>query len=204
MNVKFRLAAIALAAAAVATPALAWKLVKHGEQVIVAKSAMVVTAADDWNRQTSGYVKNTELWTLDGVPLNELYLVSGIPAGGAMFYELDKKDNPLPKFSDKMLLTDIPDFIERTWRVGRQAVVFKTLSVEPAKMGGKDAIRMKFEYVRDGNRLSYKGEALAAIVDNQLRAVMFEGTSLYYYDRDIAKAEAVMGSVTFREMPKQP
>lgn len=200
---KFRLKIVAIAALAVlvASPVAAWKLVKKGEPVIVAKSAMVVTASEDWNRVTRGYVKNTELWTLDGISLNEIYLIGGAATNTTLFYEFDKKNNPLPRFNDTMTLTDLPDLVERTWRVGRRASVFKMGAIEPAKMGGKDAIRFGYDYVTENNHLAYKGQVTATIVDKKLYLIDFEAPAMYYFNRDRPKAEAIVAGVSFRVMP---
>lgn len=201
MKAHIRLALVAAMAFAAVSPAEAWKLVKPGEQIIVGKTSMVITAPAEWNRVTFGPVKGSEEWTLDGIALNELYAAGDIVAGKPLLYELNKKDDPLPKFATTMQLTDLPDLIERTWRVGRKAVVFKTTAVEPAKMGGNNAVRIQYEYVRDGSSLKYRGVATAAIVHDQLQLVLFEAPALFYFDRDNAKAVALMDSVTFREMP---
>ena len=201
MKMHIRLAIVCAMALAATTPALAWKLVKIGDQIIVGKSSMVITAPTQWNRATYGPIKGSEQWTLDGLTLNELYVAGDIASGKPLLYELNKKDNPLPKFADTMQLTDLPDLVERTWRVARSAVVFKTAAVEPAKLGGNDAVRVRYEYVRDGSNLTYKGIATLAIVKGQLQLVLFEAPALYYFDRDSAKAVAVMDGVNFRAMP---
>ncbi|KUR70079.1 hypothetical protein AQZ52_14510 [Novosphingobium fuchskuhlense] len=201
MKMRVRLALVGAMVLAAATPALAWKLVKVGDQIIVGKSSMVITAPTQWNRVTYGPIKGSEEWTLDGLTLNELYVAGDIASGKPLLYEFNKKDNPLPKFADTMQLTDLPDLVERTWRVARNAVVFKTTAVEPAKLGGNDAVRIRYEYVRDGSNLIYKGIATAAVVHGQLQLVLFEAPALFYFDRDSAKAVAVMDSVTFRVMP---
>lgn len=197
MKLTTKIAATVLAVSLFAAPAFAWKLVKRGEGTVIAKSALVVTAEQDWNRVTSGYAKNSEIWTLDGTTLNELYLIGGAPANATLFYELDKKNNPLPRFTDQTTLTDLPDLVERSWRVGRRTAVFKLGTIEPAKLGGRDAVRIAYEYVSDNSHLTYKGLLTAAIVDKKLYIIDFEAPALYFFDRDKAKAEAVMASAKF-------
>ena len=201
MKAHVRLALVAALAFAAVSPAAAWKLVKAGDQIIVGKTSMVITAPAEWNRVTWGPVKGSEQWTLDGIALGELYAAGDIVEGKPLLTEFNKKDNPLPKFAATMQLTDLPDLIERTWRVGRKAVVFTTTKVEPAKMGGSDAVRIHYEYVRDGSNLKYRGVATAAIVHGQLQLVLFEAPALFYFERDSAKALALMDGVSFRVMP---
>jgi hypothetical protein len=197
---KIRFAMLALCLAIAASPAAAWKLVSHGKPVLVAKR-ITVTAPDDWNRITTGYVSGSELWTLDGIRLNELYFVAGLMPGKPIFVELDRKDHPLPKFSASMQLTDLPGMFESTWRVARKANVFTTGAIEPAKLGGHDAIKFGYEYSAEGSQLTYRGIATAAIIDRQLFLIEFEAPALHYFERDQAKAEAVMSSATVLPMP---
>jgi len=211
MKFRFRNGLLVALAAAVAVPASAglfvgatgsWKLAKHGEEVIVGKvTTMVVTPPDDWTRTTWGYIKNSEIWTLDGISLNEVYFAPDIATGKTLLVEYNKKDNPLPKFTDTMQLTELPELLERSWRVGRNAVVFNIGETSPAKLGGNDAIRFNYEYVTDGNQLSFKGVATVAIVDKKLELVVFEAPTLYYFDRDRAKAVSLMDGVKFRTLP---
>ena len=201
MKAHIRLACAAAMALAAASPATAWKLVNPGDQVIIGKTTMVVVPTSGWNRSNTGYVVGSDVWTIDGTGLNELYFAADISNGKPLLYEFNKKDNPLPKFAETMQLTDLPDLLERTWRVGRKAVVYKTVAVEPARLGGHDAVRIRYEYVLDGNHLTYKGVATAAIVSGKLQLAVFEAPALYYYDRDRAKAEAAMDGVTFRALP---
>lgn len=201
MKAHIRLALVAAMAFAAVTPAAAWKLVKPGEQIIVGKTSMVITAPAEWNRVTWGPIKGSEQWTLDGIALNELYAAGDIQSGKPLLTEFNKKDNPLPKFASTMQLADLPDLFERTWRVGRNAVVFTTSKIEPVKMGGSDAVRIHYDYVRDGSNLKYKGVATAAIVHDQLQLIVFEAPALFYFERDNAKAAALMDNVSFRVMP---
>lgn len=201
MKANVRLALIAAMVLAAATPAQAWKLAKPGEQVIVGKTSMVITAAAEWNRLNAGPVKGSDVWTLDGTALNYFYAAGDISAGQPVLDEINRKDDPLPRFAATMQLADLPDLLERTWRVRRKAVVFNTISVEPARMGGSDAVRINYEYLRDGSSLKYKGVATAAIVHDQLQLVLFEAPALFYFDRDRAKAVALMDNVSFRVMP---
>jgi hypothetical protein len=69
-----RMAIAALAVAAIpAAPAVAgWKLAKQSAATTVAKGSLAVTPAEGWNRWSSRPIKKSEIWTLDGVSLNEL------------------------------------------------------------------------------------------------------------------------------------
>lgn len=178
------------------TPTFAgWKLVQAGQPVAVAKSGMTVTPAEDWNRWTSRPIKTSEVWTLDGTSLNELYFVAALPEGQTLFRDAAKKERPLPKFSKAMLLPDIVEFYESSTRTALATSLFKVDKIEPDRMGGHDAVRFTFTYSVEGDQLPCKGVAKAAIVGGQLYLVSFVAPSIHYFDRDAAKVSKLLDTV---------
>ena len=194
---KIFAALVAAALVAVpAGPALAkWKLVEKEVAAKVAKSDMLVTPGIDWNRQTSRPVKQGETWTRDGVNLNELYLVAGLPADKTLYRDVNKKERPLPALSSSMDLTEIPEFYESSTRIVLNTSVFEITSVEPAQMGGNDAVKFEFQYSVEGSPLERKGMAMGTMVDGKLYLISFLAPSTYFFDRDRAEVEAIMASV---------
>ena len=196
-----RLPVLALAAALVALPAApvlaGWKLVEEDKPVAVAKSAMRVTPSENWNRWTARPVKQGETWTRDGVNLNELYIVAGLPAGMTLYKDVQKKERPLPKLSAKLDLTEIPEFYESSTRLVLNTSVFQMTAVEPAKMGGQDAVKFAFEYSVEGSPLKRRGMGLGTMVKGQLYLIAFAAPATHFFDRDKAEVEAIMASVTF-------
>ncbi|HMO74191.1 MAG TPA: hypothetical protein PKD48_02515 [Sphingopyxis sp.] len=186
-----------IAAMLVATPALAgWKLVPAGQPVAVAKSGMTVTPDGDWNRWTARPIKTSEVWTLDGTSLNELYFVGGLADGGTLFRDIAKKARPLPKFSKTMLLPDVVEFFETSTRTALGTSLFEVGGVEPDKMGGHDAVRFSFTYTVEGDQLPRKGIAKAAIVGGQLYLVSFVAPSIHYFDRDASRVNRLLDTLT--------
>jgi hypothetical protein len=196
-----RLSVLALAAALVAVPAApvlaGWKLVEPNAPVAVGKSAMKVTPSEMWNRWSVRPVKQGEVWTRDGTNLNELYFVTGLPAGMTLYRDTQKKERPLPKLSAKMDLTEIPEFYESSTRLVLNTSVFQMTSVEPAKMGGQDAVKFAFEYSVEGSPLKRRGVGIGTMVKGQLYLISFLAPATHFFDRDQAEVEKIMASVTF-------
>lgn len=189
------MAALALVAGS-ATPALAgWKLIEKEEPVKVAKSTMSVTPGTNWNRWTARPVKQGETWTRDGVNLNELYFVAGLPAGATLYKDTQKKERPLPALSATLDLTEIPEFYESSTRIVLGTSVFEMTSIEPAKMGVHDAVKFEFQYAVEGSPLKRKGMAVGTMVKGQLHLISFVAPATYFFDRDRAEVEAIMASV---------
>lgn len=199
MKKPIYLVAISLALTALPTgPALAgWKLMKQGAPVAVAKGTLRVTPHEDWNRTSARPIPKGELWTIDGALLNELYFVSGLLPGETLYRDAAKKERPLPKLGVATQLTDIPEFFESSNRLVLDTSVFQITGIQPARLGGHDGIRFTFEYAVPGSTLARKGVAVATVSAGKLYLISFVAPSLFYFDRDRAKAEAIMASATF-------
>ncbi|MCZ8170477.1 MAG: hypothetical protein ACK442_02750 [Novosphingobium sp.] len=198
MKRSYRLTALALMAAVATTPAVAgWKLVPAQAPTAVAKGKLTVTPDSAWNRWSVRPIKKGEIWTLDGTQLNEVYFVTGLIPGETLYRDAKKKDNPLPQFRAGMQLTDLPDFFESSNRVVLNTSLFKITAVEPYRLGGHDGVKFSYEYGVDGSALIRKGIAAATVVGGQLHLISYTAPALHYFERDRAKAEALMASAKF-------
>lgn len=196
MKTPYVLAAAALLIAP-AAPALAgWKLVEKDQPTVVAKGTMTIRPNASWNRWSTRPIKTSEIWTIDGPELNELYFVDGLMPGGTLFKDARKKDAPLPLLSAKAELADIPEFVESSLRVALNTSVFAMGKVEPTTLGGQPAVRFGYEYAVEGAPLKRRGLAVGTLKDGKLKLITYTAPTLYYFDRDLAKAEAVFASAT--------
>lgn len=187
---------VALVAAPAAPAFAGWKLIEKGESVKVAKGSMYVTPAEDWNRWSVRPIKRSEIWTLDGTTLNEVYFVSDLGAGDTLFRDANKKEAPLPKFSASMGLTDIPEFVESSTRLALNTSVFEMTNIEPAQLAGHQAVRFTYEYSVEGSALKRKGLGVAAVVGGKLQLVTFVAPETFYFERDLPKVEKLIASAT--------
>lgn len=184
-------------AAALLWPAAAgasWKVMTHGAPVAVAKSTMTVTPLDDWNRWSVRPSKKGETWTQDGVALNELQFFAGIAPGEPIYRERAKKDEPLPKFSPKMLAPEIVAMVEGSHRILLGTPLFEVDSIAPAKLSGHDGVRFTYHYTVQDEEVRRKGEARAAIVNGQLYLITYAAPAIHYFDAGIGEARAIMDS----------
>ncbi|MEG8023993.1 hypothetical protein QP162_05255 [Sphingomonas aurantiaca] len=169
MSITYRTGLSALAVFALAALAMAGNtLIPPGLRVAVAKSAMTVVPSIEWNKLGARPGRNSESWTQDGDDLNDLTFYGGIEAGRPLFREVDKKNQPLPKVSATMLITDIPVLLENSYRVALGAASFKVDLVEPLPFAGNKGVRFtySFEAERDapaprrGARRGDRGQAV--------------------------------------------
>lgn len=190
-------AALVLAAALFqATPALAgWKLMPAGQAAGL--PGMTVTPGLDWNRASARPGKQGEMWTRDGFALNGLEFFAAVPAGAPLYRERSRKRNPMPVFRKSLLLPELADFFERSFRVQNGLTDFTILESAPADFGGKRALRLRYRYTAPGSDLVRLGEARLTVVDGKLYAANFYAPELHYFTAGLAEAQAIMDSARF-------
>ena len=178
-----------------ATPISAkWKLMPEAARVPVAKSGMTVVAGQGWNSWSIKPGKKSELWSYDGPVLNQIEFIGGVGTGEPLARERNKKDKPLPKFSPKMLPTDVAQAYEQTQRIVTQSPDFTVDSMEPADFAGRQGFRFTYHFTKPEEEITRKGEARGAIVGGKLYLIAYSATALHYFDAHLPKAQAIMDS----------
>ena len=193
------LLALGISLAAHAMPASAqWRLVDDGEARKVARSELVVTPSEEWNRATQRPTKRSEVWTKDGQKLNDLGFYMAIRKGEPLFKETNKKRNPLPKFDPAMLPTDVVEWFEDTANIVLGGSLFAIGEVRPATLAGYPGGHFEYSYTA-GDNLERKGEVRFAVIDERLYMITFDAPALHYFEHDIAEVRRMMDSARFAE-----
>lgn len=193
------LASFAALVSLVAVPAdAAWKLAKQSKTTTIAKSELQVRPEDDWNRNTYPPIAKSELWTIDGTSLNQLYFVTGLRQGETLFYDRNRNENPLPKMADGLLLAEIADFFESSVRISWETSLFEVTSMQPIEFAGNQGLRFTFDLGFQSSTVPRKGVVAATLVNGKLYMISFVAPNLHYYDDGLPKFEAVVRSAKFK------
>jgi hypothetical protein len=173
-----------------------WSLIPANKSVSIANSTMKVTPKSEWNRWSSRPSSNGEIWTQDGLSLNELTFFAKLSAGDTLYNQTDSFNNPLPKFRKDMLPTDLVELFEASNRILLQSSVFKVDGAEPAKLGGYSAVRFQYSYASEADGLIRKGEGVAANIDGKFYMVNFVAPQIHYFDRDLPEFREIVASIS--------
>ncbi len=173
----------------------AWKGMIAGTPIAVANSSMTVVPSGDWNRWSFRPSLYGEIWTRDGVSLNELSFFAQIPNDQTIYREQFRNEQQLPKFKSDMLLTDVVEMFEASNRIVLRTSIFQVDKVEPAKIGVYDAVRFNYSYAVQGDELARSGEGVAAIVDGKLYVANFVAPSIHYFGRNVASFREMVASI---------
>lgn len=197
MRMPLWLAANMVGVCMLAAPALAgFKLMPAGQREQVGKSAMWVVPDRPWNRLGARLGRNAESWTFDGVSLNDLTFYTGIAANETLFKDRRKKDQPLPHFSPTMLVPDVVQLFESSYRIANNTSLFEIGTIEPAMFGGHDGFHFTYGFTIKDEEVRRNGEAFGAIIDGKLYMISFEAPVLHYFDRDVDAFRKLVGTAT--------
>ncbi len=186
----------ALALSLVSTPALAgWKLIPN--QQIATVDGAKITPITDWNQSGTRPGKLGRVWTKDGMSLNALEVFSGIPHGMGLYREVNKKTNPMPKFDKSILLPELADFFERSFRASNRLSDFQQIKAEPGLLGGHRALVLRYQFTNHHDELTRIGEARLAVVSGKLYVANFHAPALHYFEDRIGEVRTMMDGAKF-------
>lgn len=136
--------------------------------------------------------RNAQVWTQDGLLLDRLMIIPGVPDGETIFTS-DQKGAALPVFRASMLPNEIEELTESSIvkLFGEGGVSVSTANLRPHRFGEHRGILFNLEVtVSDGP--DYKGLAGSFIVEDTLYMMLFFGAEPYYYEKHLAEAESLI------------
>jgi hypothetical protein len=172
----------------------------EGEQTI--NSKMTVKLPQAWNKvNVAASQQPYELWTQDGVFVDQLRIWAGINNGANLVVAPQKnaqgKAPRVPVFTAGMKLDQIASLFEQMYAIDGSAVTLD--KVEPASFGTQQGVRVEFSVVVQNSNLQLKGVAWAAEHKGQFYATSYVAPRLSFFPRylpqvqDIAKSAVIKG-----------
>jgi hypothetical protein len=190
-----------LASLAIAQPsgalAYGFKLVNPAP-VLVAKDTLQVTPGKPWNKAPRPWYlpRTAEVWTMDGLQLNELTFYGGIEDGKRIIRQSAVgREQQLPTFKADMTAQEVVEFVESSLRVTFGTMVFTVTSLKPMTISGQPGFQLDYESV-DGDEVKRKGRVGGLIHDGKLYLLIFEAAALYYFDKDSQEVDRLLASMT--------
>ena len=168
-----------------------------GEQTI--NSKMTIKLPDAWNK-VNATQQPFELWTKDGVFIDQLRLWAGIEANKGLITAPPKnsqgKTPRIPTFTTGMKLEQMANLFEQIYAVDGSTVTIDKL--EPATWGAQQGIRLEFSVVRQGDGVQLKGVAWAAEFKGQFYATSYVAPRLSFFPRYLPQVQDIAKSAAFK------
>ncbi|MFM7330696.1 MAG: hypothetical protein ACKO1L_03395 [Brachymonas sp.] len=171
----------------------------EGEQMI--NSKMSVKLPQAWNKvNLPGSQQPYELWTQDGVFVDQLRFWAGINSGANLVLAPQKnsqgKAPRVPMFTAGMKLDQIASLFEQMYAIDGSAVTID--KVEPATFGSQQGVRVEFSVLVQGSNLQIKGIAWAAEHKGQLYATSYAAPRLSFFPRYLPQVQEIAKSAVIK------
>jgi len=167
---------------------------------VVGVENLTVQAGSGWNNapihQRQFARKQSVAWTKDGLLLDRLVIIPGVPDGEPLLTTRDKTA-AMPVFRADMLPNELEELFESTIVkfFGEGQAVVNTENLRPHRFGDDRGVLFDLSATVTESP-EYKGLVGAFIVDGKLYVLYFLGATPHYYGKHIAEAEAVIKSAT--------
>ncbi len=150
-----------------------------------------------WNHLDFPGIKPAQVWTMEGVTIDEFLLYAGIRDGQAMHPEapLGSRHKNLV-FRSAMQTEEIVSLFESL--LSRDNSTFKLLKLEPYGFGGHNGFRFEYERIRKLDNVQLRGVGFGAVDKGELFALIYHAPRLTFFPRHQARVEAIARTVVIR------
>jgi hypothetical protein len=166
----------------------------------VAVEGVTVQAGSGWNNapahQRAYARKNSVAWTKDGLLLDRLVIIPGVPDGEPLLVAA-RQSQAMPAFRADMLPNELEELVESTIVkfFGEGQAVVNTSNLRPHRFGENRGVMFDLSAtVTDSPE--YRGVVGAFVVNDSLNVLYYLGAVPYYYEKHLAEATAVIASAT--------
>ncbi|MFC1680407.1 hypothetical protein ACFL1S_01240 [Pseudomonadota bacterium] len=176
-----------------ASGCVSYSAIKPGE---IDYSGLKVKTSQAWNmapkEATPLSRADSRTWTQDGVLLDRIVIIPGVPDGEALF-KAASRDQALPVFKADMLPNEIEELTESSIvkLFGEGDVAVETANLRPHKYGENKGFMFDMSVtVSDGP--NYKGITGAFVVAERLHLIMFLGAVPFYFEKHLDEALVII------------
>ncbi|MDO8933481.1 MAG: hypothetical protein Q7U97_13890 [Rhodocyclaceae bacterium] len=156
-----------------------------------------VTLDGSWNHLDFPGIKPAQVWTMEGVTIDEFLIYAGIRDGQAMHPEnasSSKQRNFV--FRSAMQTEEIVSLFEGV--LSRDDATFKLLKLEPYRFAGKNGFRFEYERIRKIDNVQLRGVGFGAVDKGELFALLYHAPRLTFFPRHLAQVETIAKNVSIR------
>jgi hypothetical protein len=172
-----------------------YTLVEANESPITLRG-MSFSSSIDWSQLNKRWVDSSvaDMWTIDGVSLNQLYVFGQVNDGDALFNQ-NGKERVIPKYASDMLPNEISELLVSSFNHRHGGDLAIDISgLRPQPFGDKAGFSFEVSFFNKEG-LFIKGKAFSAVYNKQLYMLFYLAPNLHYYSENIQEVESMMSSV---------
>lgn len=193
MNNLLGLVLVALLAACAT---VATKKVDSGDNTV--GDRLQVKIEGPWNEITAPGMGPAHIWTMEGLPVDQLRIYSGLKDGEVIH---DERNTKLKSFSFRSTMQ--PDELVSMFEgmLTRDGSTFQLTKVEPAAFGGGKGVRFEYAMVTKEDSLPLTGVGFATVNNGELFALLYNAPRLGFFPRHQARVEQIARSAKIVATP---
>lgn len=159
---------------------------------------MSVQIDGPWNRINAPNMGPAQIWTMEGLAVDQLLLYSGIKHGEVIHAET-RSDSKAKSFSFRSNMQ--PDEIVSMFEgmLTRDGSRFTLVKLEPSSFGNGKGFRYEFQLVRKISNLPVLGVGYGVVSNGELFSILYFAPRLGFYPRHVATVEKISASTSIRE-----
>ncbi|OHC63407.1 MAG: hypothetical protein A3H93_06320 [Rhodocyclales bacterium RIFCSPLOWO2_02_FULL_63_24] len=186
---------LVLAIALLLTACASVKKVESGANLVGER--MSINVDGNWNHFDFPGSKPAQVWTMEGITIDELLVYSGIRDGQVMHQESSAGSRQKDfAFRKTMQTEEIVSMLEGV--LSRDGSTFKLLKLEPFAFGGKKGFRFEYERIRKIDNVQMRGVGFGAVDKEELFALVYQAPRLTFFPRHQSRIETIAKAVSIQ------
>jgi hypothetical protein len=149
---------------------------------------MTVNLDGAWNHVTAPNMGPAQTWTMEGLPIDQLLIYSGMKDGQVMHAEAGGSGRKSFAFRSTMQPDEIVAMFEGM--LTRDGSSFKLVKLEPASFGEK-GFRFDYQLIRKVDNVQLSGIGYGSVSKGELFAIIYLAPRLTFFSRHQGRVEQI-------------
>ena len=165
-----------------------------GEQAIGERMRVVLQGA--WNHVNSPGMGPAQVWTMEGLPVDQLLVYSGIKHDEVVHPASRTGAQKNFAFRSSMQSDEIVAMFEGM--LTRDGSQFKLVKLEPVNFGGEKGFRFEYSIIRRVDNTVLSGVGFGAVSKGELFALLYHAPRLAFFPRHQPRVEQIARSARLK------
>jgi hypothetical protein len=158
---------------------------------------MTVTLEGAWNHIDAPGIGPAQHWTMEGLPVDQLALWSGIKDGQPVHAPHPGGEQKTFSFRSSMQPDEIVAMFEGM--LTRDGSRFSLVKMEPVQFGGRKGFRFEYSLTRKRDNVLLSGFGYSTVSKGELFAILYQAPRLHFYPMYSARADQISRSAVIKE-----
>jgi hypothetical protein len=163
--------------------------IESGERAIGERMSLHLQG--DWNHVAAPGMGPAQTWTMEGLPVDQLMIYSGLKDGEAL-HAAGSASQKSFNFRSSMQPDEIVALFEGM--LTRDGSQFKLMKLEPAAFGGGKGFRFEYALTRKADNLVLSGVGYGTVSKGDLFALLYIAPRLTFFARHQERVEQIARS----------